>query len=61
MWSIFHSVAGMNDESVINCKQIKNVLRLVKMKYSDLGKKITLDTLCGNRLYRTDVTAIKYI
>ena len=31
------------------------------MKYPDLGKKITLDTLCGNRLYRTDVTAIKYI
>ena len=61
MWAIFHSVAGMNDESVINCIQIKNVMRLVKIKYSDLGKKITLDTLCGNRLYRNEITAIKYI
>lgn len=31
------------------------------MKYPDLGKKITLDTLCGNRLYRTEITAIKYL
>jgi hypothetical protein len=31
------------------------------MKFKDLGKKISLDTLCGNKYYSKDLTAIKYI
>jgi hypothetical protein len=34
----------------------------VKRKYkSGLGKKVTLDSLCGNKYFRTELTAIKYI
>jgi hypothetical protein len=33
MWAIFHSIAGMNDEKVLNCEQIANILKLVKNKY----------------------------
>lgn len=61
MWTIFHSIAGMNDEKVLNCEQINNILKVVKHKYKGLGKKINLDTLCGNKYYRKELTAIKYI
>ena len=61
MWAIFHSIAGMNDEKVLNCEQIKNIMKIVKIKYKVLGKKINLDQLCGNRYYRKDLTAVKYI
>jgi len=61
MWTIFHSIAGMNDEKVLNCEQINNILKQVKHKYKGLGKKLNLDTLCGNKYYRKELTAIKYI
>jgi hypothetical protein len=61
MWAIFHSIAGMNDDKVLNCEQISNILKLVKKKYKGLGKKVNLDSLCGNKYYRKDLTAIKYI
>ena len=61
MWSIFHSIAGMNDEKVLKCEQINNILKIVKRKYKDLGKKVNLDQLCGNKYYRKELTAIKYI
>jgi len=61
MWTIFHSIAGMNDEKVLNCEQINNILKSVKHKYKGLGKKLNLDTLCGNKYYRKELTAIKYI
>jgi len=61
MWTIFHSIAGMNDEKVLNCEQINNILKIVKNKYKGLGKKVNLDTLCGNKYYRKELTAIKYI
>ena len=61
MWSVFHSIAGMNDEKVLNCEQINNILKVVKHKYKGLGKKVNLDALCGNKFYRKELTAIKYI
>ena len=62
MWTIFHSIVGINDEKVNNCDQISNILKIVKRKYkSGLGKKVTLDSLCGNKYFRTELTAIKYI
>jgi hypothetical protein len=62
MWSIFHSIVGINDEQVNNCEQITNILKIVKRKYkAGLGKKVTLDSLCGNKYYRNDLTAIKYL
>jgi len=61
MWTIFHSIAGMNDEKVLNCEQIINILKLIKNKYKGLGKKVTLESLCGNKYYRKELTAIKYI
>jgi hypothetical protein len=34
----------------------------VKRKYkTGLGKKVNLDSLCGNKYYRNELTAIKYI
>lgn len=36
-------------------------MKVVKHKYKGLGKKINLDTLCGNKYYRKELTAIKYI
>lgn len=61
MWTIFHSIAGMNDEKVLKCEQINNILKIVKRKYKDLGKRVNLDSLCGNKYYRKELTAIKYI
>lgn len=52
MWTIFHSIAGMNDEKVLRCKQIKIILKTMQLKYRGLGKKIHLDVLCGNKYYR---------
>ena len=61
MWTIFHSIVGINDEKVNNCEQIANILKIVKRKYKGLGKKVNLDSLCGNKYYRNELTAIKYI
>ena len=61
MWTIFHSIAGMNDDKVLNCEQIITILKIVKQKYKGLGKKVNLDSLCGNKYYRKELTAIKYI
>merc|ERR1719199_1510079 len=51
----------MNDEKVLACEQITSILKIVKSKYKGLGKKVNLDSLCGNKYYRKDLTAIKYI
>ena len=61
MWTIFHSIVGINDDKVNNCQQIKTILKIVRQKYKDLGKSVTLDSLCGNKYYRNDLTAIKFI
>ena len=61
MWTIFHSIAGMNDDKVLGCEQIVNILKIVKNKYKSLGKKVNLDSLCGNKYHRKELTAIKYI
>ena len=62
MWAIFHSIVGINDEKVNKCEQVQNILKIVKRKYkAGLGKKVSLDSLCGNKYYRKELTAIKYI
>ena len=61
MWTIFHSIAGMNDDKVLACDQINNIMKEVRIKYKKLGKKVNLDALCGNKFYRKELTAIKYI
>lgn len=61
MWTIFHSIAGMNDEKVLGCEQIINILKELRLKFKGLGKKVNLDALCGNKFYRKELTAIKYI
>lgn len=61
MWTIFHSIVGINDDNVNKCEQVTNILKIVKRKYKGLGKKVNLDSLCGNKYYRNELTAIKYI
>jgi len=62
MWAIFHSIVGINDEKVNNCEQVSTILKIVKRKYkAGLGKKVSLDSLCGNKYYRNELTAIKFI
>lgn len=33
----------------------------MQQTYRGLGKKVHLDVLCGNKYYRREMTAIKYI
>ena len=62
LFSIFHSIVGVNDEKVKDCDQVKNILKMLKQKYkSQLSKKLDLDTICGNRFYRTEQTASKIL
>ena len=64
MWSIFHSIAGFNDENILRCDQVLSVVKEAKMKYKGLrkkGVKVTLDHLCGNIYLKRELTAIKYI
>ena len=59
MWSLFHSVMGVNDEAINKCEQIKTILSIVKRKYKVLGKKVTLDSLCGMKFWgKLEITAI---
>ena len=43
MFTIFHSVAGINDEVVNNCKTVKDVIKDLRYKYRKLEKNITLE------------------
>jgi hypothetical protein len=63
MWSIFHSIAGMNDENILKCEQVMSVVKEAKNKYKALGKgkKVNLDSLCGNVFLKHELTAIKWI
>lgn len=61
MWTIFHSIVGVNDDQVNECSQVKLIIQILKAKYKELGKNVTLDTLCGNKYYRYELTAVKYI
>lgn len=61
MWAIFHSVVGVNDNDVNNCKPVKDILKILAQKYRDLGKNVKLDALCGNKYFKNELTAIKYI
>ena len=61
MWTIFHSIIGINDDKVNKCEQVLNIIKIVKRKYKGLGKMVNLDSLCGNKYYRNELTAIKYI
>jgi hypothetical protein len=38
MWTIFHSIVGINDEKVNNCEQIINILK-IEEKVQRLGQK----------------------
>jgi len=37
MWTIFHSVAGVNDEKVYKSEPVQNMLKVVRRKYKHLG------------------------
>ena len=43
MFTIFHSVAGINDDVVNNCKTVKDALKELRFIYKKLEKNITLD------------------
>jgi len=43
MFTIFHSVAGVNDDIVINCKTVIDNIKELRYKYRKLEKNITLD------------------
>jgi len=61
MWPIFHSIIGNNDEVVQQCEQVKNNIKVMKIKWKALGRETTIDSLCGTRFYKTDMTMTKYM
>ena len=61
MWSIFYSTAGMNTDNVNNCQQVKELLKTTKKKFKGLGRKVNLDSLCGNKYYDKELTAHRYL
>lgn len=61
MWTIFHSVIGNNDEDVQQCEQVKNNIKMMKIKWKALGRNMTINRLCGTNYYKTDMTVTKYM
>ena len=61
MWAIFFSIIGKNDEKLVRCKPMKNVMTKVKNKFVGLNRNTSLDQLCGNKFYRTEMTITKYL
>lgn len=61
MWSIFHSLVGVNDEAVTKCQQVTNILKIARVKYKDLPKKVTMDQLCGLKYNPGDITVSQHI
>ncbi len=60
LWAVIHSMAGINDDKVKNCKEQKAIIKTVKNKFRRLDTKLTLDALCGNKfLERKTLTAYK--
>ena len=55
MWTIFHSIVGINDEKVNNCEQIINILKIVKKKYKGLGKRLTLTPFAETNTIETSL------
>ena len=61
MWAIFFSIIGKNDPELHQCKPMRNIMRKVKNKFTGLGRHTTLDMICGNKFYRTEITITKYV
>jgi hypothetical protein len=61
MWSIFHSVIGVVDNSINKCEQVTTILLILKQKYPDLPKKLTLQYLCGLKYNHQDITVSKWL
>ena len=61
MWAIFYSIIGKNDKGLQGCKPIKTIMRRLKNKYPGLGRKTSLDSLCGNKFYKNEITVTKYL
>jgi hypothetical protein len=61
MWSIFYSIIGNNDRDLNECHQMKAILRKAKNKYKGLDRGISLDSLCGNRFWKNEITVTKYL
>jgi len=61
MWSIFHSIVGVNDEQVQKCEQVTYIMKELRRKYKGLSKNITPDSLCGNKYYKNEMTVSKYL
>jgi hypothetical protein len=61
MWAIFYSIVGNNENTLSDCLQMKNILRRVKNKYKALGRNTSLDSLCGNKFYKNEITVTKYL
>jgi hypothetical protein len=40
---------------------MKNILRKAKNKYKLLERNISLDSLCGNRFWKNEITVNKYL
>ena len=61
MWAIFHSVFGINDPKVSKCQQIRDILKVLQIRFKDLPKKLTLEALCGLKYDIDEITAMKCI
>jgi len=61
MWAVFYSIIGNNDRGLAQCANIKNIMRKAKNKYKLLERNISLDSLCGNRYLRNEITVNKYL
>jgi hypothetical protein len=61
MWAIFYTIVGNNEAGIAGCLQVKNIMAKLKNKYKALGRNTSLETLCGNRFYKNEMTVTKYL
>ena len=62
LWAVVHSMSGINDDKVKNCKEQKAIIKTIKNKFRKLDRKLTLDALCGNKyLPEKLISSYKYI
>lgn len=40
---------------------MKTIMRKLKIKYPALGRNVTLESLCGNKFYKNEITVTKYL
>ena len=61
MWSLFHSIIGVNDPKIAKNDNILNMMKSVRSNYPHVGRIVTPNILSGMKYNVNQLTCSQYL